>query len=104
MAYSITQRTQEIGIRMALGAQRFDVLRLILLEGMLLAAVGVVIGLLCTAGLTRFISSFLFGVGMFDIVTYAIITGLLLAIAMLACYIPAMRAMKVDPAMALRHQ
>jgi putative ABC transport system permease protein len=104
MAYSITQRTQEIGIRMALGAQRIDVLKLVLLEGMLLAAVGIVIGLFCTAGLTRFISSFLFGVGVFDVVTYAAITGLLLGIALLACYIPAQRAMKVDPAVALRHQ
>jgi putative ABC transport system permease protein len=102
MAYSVTQRTQEIGIRMALGAQRRDVLTLIVRDGMILAAGGVVLGLLASAGLTRLMSNLLYGVSALDLTTFALVSLILGLVAFLACWWPAHRASSVDPIVALR--
>jgi putative ABC transport system permease protein len=102
MAFAVTQRTQEIGIRMALGASAIDVLRLIVGSGMSLAAIGVVVGLAGALGITRLMSSLLFGVSPTDVLTFALVSAGLLIVALLACYLPARRAMKVDPLVALR--
>jgi putative ABC transport system permease protein len=102
MAYSVAQRRQEIGIRMALGAQKSDVLRLIVGGGMQLAALGVVVGLLGAYALTRLLGSLLYGVGSFDGVTLGAVALLLAAIALLACWFPARRAAAVHPLTALR--
>ena len=104
MSYAVTQQTHEIGIRMALGARPKDVLGLIVRHGAKLALVGVAIGIAVGLGLTRLMASLLYGVGPTDIVTFASVAIVLLGIAMLACWIPARRAMKVDPMMALRHE
>jgi predicted permease len=101
MAYSVTQRTQEIGIRMALGAQRSDVLGLVVRQGMTLAAIGVVAGLAGAFGLTRVMTSLLFNVRPDDPTTYLAISFLLIIVAFLACYLPARRAAKLDPMIAL---
>ncbi len=101
MAYSVTQRTQEIGIRMALGAQKSDVLRLVVRQGMILAALGVVAGLVGAFGLTRVMASLLFSVRPDDPATYLAISLLLIAVAFIACYLPARRAAKLDPMVAL---
>jgi predicted permease len=102
IAYLVGQRTQEIGIRMALGAKRIDVLRLILGEGMKMAALGLAIGLMAALGLTRLMAGLLFGVGATDPLTFAAVALLLIIVALAACYIPARRAMRVDPIVALR--
>jgi putative ABC transport system permease protein len=102
MSYSVEQRTHEIGLRMALGANTSDVLRLLLGQGMKLMVLGVAIGLAATSAMTRLISSLLFGVSATDPVTYMAITLLLAVVALLACYIPARRAARVDPVVALR--
>jgi putative ABC transport system permease protein len=104
MSYVVAGRTQEIGIRIALGAQRRDVLKLVVGQGMALAGTGLVIGLIAAASLTRFLSSMLFHVKAFDPVTYGGVTLLLGAVAFLACYIPARRATRVDPLVALRYE
>ncbi|MDE3136220.1 MAG: ABC transporter permease [Acidobacteriota bacterium] len=103
IAYSVSLRTREIGIRMALGAQRRDVMRLVLGEGMFLILVGLAIGLAGSLALTRFLSSLLFGVSATDPLTFACVAVLLTLVALAACYIPARRAMRVDPVAALQH-
>ena len=104
MAYTVAQRTQEIGIRMALGAQHQDVLKLVVGEGFRLAVAGVAIGLAGAAALSRVLESFLFDVGQRDALTFFSVAALLLATALLACYIPARRAARVDPMVALRYE
>jgi putative ABC transport system permease protein len=104
MSYSVTQRTREIGIRMALGAQTKGVLTLIVGQGMLMAGVGVAIGLAGALAATRVMASLLFGVTATDPVTFVGIGLLLAAVAFFACYFPARRATKVDPMVALRHE
>ncbi len=102
MAYTFSQRTHEIGVRVALGAQRSDILRLALGEGMILVAVGLGAGLIGAAIVTRFLRSMLFSVTATDPITFVSIAALLAAVALLACFIPARRATQVDPLVALR--
>jgi putative ABC transport system permease protein len=104
MSYSVAQRTHEIGIRMALGAQTGAVLKLAVGYGMKLVVVGIVIGLIAAFALTRVMSSLLFGVTATDPATFTLISLLLVAVAVLASYIPARRATKVDPIIALRYE
>jgi putative ABC transport system permease protein len=104
LSYSVTQRTSEIGIRMALGAQSQQVLKLILRQGMLLAGVGVLVGVAIALPITRFAATLLYGVSVWDPVTYISITCILMAVALLACYIPARRATRIDPLVALRFE
>ncbi|MFZ0640590.1 MAG: ABC transporter permease [Candidatus Acidiferrales bacterium] len=104
LAYTTRQRTHEIGIRMALGAEPRDVLRLVLRQGLMLALVGLAIGLAASFVLTRALSSQLFGVTATDPLTFAAVAILLLAVALLACFIPARRAMRTDPMVALRYE
>lgn len=103
-AYHVTQRTQEIGIRMALGAQMRDVVKLVLKGGMSLALIGIAVGLAGAFALTRLMNSLLFGVKPTDIATFAAVSLGLLVTALIACYLPARKAMKVDPLVALRYE
>jgi predicted permease len=104
ISYVVGQRTREIGIRVALGAQRRDVLQMMLGEGMKMALLGVAVGVVVALGLTRMLSKMLFGVSATDPVTFLTVAMVLTGVALAACYIPAQRAMRVDPMIALRHE
>jgi putative ABC transport system permease protein len=104
IAYSVTQRTHEIGIRLALGAERRDVLSLVLRQGMRLTGIGVLAGLAGAFALTRLMHGLLFGISPTDLLTFAAIPLLLTGVALLACWLPARRATKVDPLIGLRHE
>jgi putative ABC transport system permease protein len=104
MSFSVAQRTREIGIRVALGAQRTDVLRLVINQGMVFVGSGVAAGLVGSVGLTRLMSALLFGVSPTDVGTFASVAFLLACIALLACWIPARRATRLDPVIALRSE
>jgi putative ABC transport system permease protein len=103
MAYFVSQRTHEFGIRMALGARRVDVIRLVLAQGVRLAAAGIVIGIAGAIGTAQALRALLYGVDARDPLTLAVLSGTLTAAALAACYIPARRAVQVDPMTALRH-
>ncbi len=104
MAYIVSQRTREVGIRMALGADRGDVMKLITRQGMRLAAIGVGIGLALALALAKLLSSLLIGISGYDVPTFILVPVLLVAVAIVACYLPARRATKVDPLVALRYE
>ncbi len=104
LAYSVTRKTHEIGIRLALGAESRDVLRMVFGKGLQLTLVGVVIGILATLAVTRLISTMIYGVAPTDPMTFAAVAVFLVLVALLACYVPARRATRVDPLVALRHE
>jgi ABC-type antimicrobial peptide transport system permease subunit len=104
ISYIVGQRTREIGVRIVLGAGRADVLRLVLIEGAKMTAIGLLVGLVASFGLTRLVAHLLFGVSPTDPLTLAAVVLLLAAVSLLACYIPARRATTVDPLIALRSE
>ena len=104
LSYEVARRTREIGIRAALGAQRRDVLRLVIKQGLVLVVLGAAAGIGASFAVTRFLQSLLFGVRATDFWTFAAVCGLLVLVGMLACYIPARRATRVDPMVALRYE
>jgi ABC-type antimicrobial peptide transport system permease subunit len=104
LSYLVGQRTQEIGVRMALGAQRLEVLRMILSDGARMTLAGIGIGMIAALGLTRLMSGMLFGVKPADPLTFVLVPFALCLIALVACYVPARRAMKIDPMIALRDE
>jgi putative ABC transport system permease protein len=104
ISYSVSQRTHELGLRMALGAQQSDVLRLVVMQGLKLTLTGLALGLAATFVVSRFLASLLFGVSPTDLPTFVTVSIVLATVALLACYIPARRATKVDPMIALRYE
>ena len=104
VSYAASQRTQEIGVRMALGASRSDILRLVLGRGLILVGIGVVVGLVAAASVSRLVSNLLFGISAVDPVTFILVPLALTAMAILASYVPAFRATRIDPAAALRSE
>jgi ABC-type antimicrobial peptide transport system permease subunit len=104
ISYAVSQRTREIGVRMALGAQRFDVRRMVVREGLVLTGIGIVLGLSVALALSRMMSSLLFGVGAMDPMTYGAVAVGLGAVAVAASYLPASRASRLDPAVTLRQE
>jgi len=104
ISFSVSERTREIGIRMALGAKRRDVLRMILSQGMRVSAVGIVMGLAIALGLTRLLRTLLFEVSATDPITFGLVAMTMSLIALMACYLPARRATRVDPLVALRDE
>jgi putative ABC transport system permease protein len=104
MSYTVTQRTSEIGIRVTMGAQPGDVFRIIVGEGLRLALVGVVVGVVAALAFTRLLRGFLYGISAYDPLTFIGVSALLTAVAIAACYFPARRATQVDPLVALRYE
>ena len=104
VSYLVGQRLHEVGIRMALGAERGDVLRMVLADGAKMTLAGVAIGLASAFALTRLMSKMLYGISAHDPLSYAGVAGLLSLVALLACFVPAMRATRVDPVVALRYE
>jgi ABC-type antimicrobial peptide transport system permease subunit len=104
VAYTTRQRTREIGIRMAVGAQQADIRKLVLGQGLRLTVIGLALGLTLSLLLTRFVKALLFGIASTDALTFLSVSLLLCLVALAACYIPARRAMKVEPVIALRHE
>ncbi len=104
ISYIVSQRTREIGVRMAVGADSRDVRRMVLRQGMILAGIGVAIGLGAAVGLTRLMSSLLYGVEATDPVTFGVVATILVAVALVASYLPALRASRTDPVEALRFE
>jgi putative ABC transport system permease protein len=104
ISHLIGQRTREIGVRMALGAQRNEVLRLVLGQGAKMALLGVVVGIAAAVGLMRLMANQLFGISSYDPLTFVSVALLLALVALVACYLPARRAVRVDPIIALRHE
>ena len=104
LATSVSRRTQELGVRMALGAQRHDLLHMVLRQGMTLALVGLALGVPAALALTRLMSSLLFQISPYDPLTFATVSAVLIGVAFAACYVPARRATRVDPVVALRYE
>lgn len=104
MSYSVMQRTQELGVRMALGAQRRDIFSLVLKQGIILALIGVGIGLVGAIGLSKALSSVLYGISATDPVTFISVAVIMVAVALMACFFPARKATKVDPLTAMRYE
>ena len=103
-AYGVSQRTQEIGVRVALGASAGSILRMVFTSGMRQAAIGLALGLAASLGISRVLTAIIVGVSPTDPLTFGLVVGVLLAAAILGCMLPARRAMRVDPAVALRHE
>jgi ABC-type antimicrobial peptide transport system permease subunit len=104
LAYEVARRTREIGIRMALGAQRGDVLRQVVKQGLVLALIGAVVGVGVALGVTRYLKAMLYDVQAYDPMTIVVVVALLIVVALAACWIPARRATRVDPMVALRYE